>query len=124
MSKRKRNTANTAPEAGRSVRYPLGVVFHLSTLAASMSMLLQIAAGANDLYGILLRTTIVFVGIAVAGSIVMVAVVAAVAHIKQEELNQALQLAREEQMAAMLSMPPTPRSHQPTSQESEHSVSQ
>ncbi|GBD05767.1 hypothetical protein HRbin20_01361 [bacterium HR20] len=124
MSKRKRTMTDTAPEAEQSVRFPLGVVFHLSTLAASISMLLQIAAGASDLYSILLRTTIVFVGVAVAGSIVMVAIVTAIAHTKQEELNQALQLAREEQMAAMLSIPPASRSHQPTSQESEHTVSQ
>lgn len=85
------------------VRYPLGFVLNTSLLASSLSILLQLAAGNDDLYTLLLRAIVVFIGFAVAGSVLMVVVVSVLHRIKQEELRQQARLAEEEQLAAMLS---------------------
>jgi uncharacterized membrane protein YcjF (UPF0283 family) len=124
MGKQKRTTTDSARDAVGTTRLPIGIVFHISTLIASLSMLIQIAQGTNDLYSILLRTTVVFVGVAIAGSVIMVAIVTAIHRTKQEEVEQLLRLAREEQIASQLSMQQSAVSSHPTPQDLEHSVTQ
>ncbi len=124
MGKQKRRMTDSACDAVGTTRLPFGIVFHISTLIASLSMLIQIAQGTSDLYNILLRTTIVFVGVAIAGSVIMVALVTVIHRTKQEEIEQLLRLAREEQIVSQLSMQQSAVSSHPTQHEHEHSVTQ
>ncbi|MCS7000016.1 MAG: hypothetical protein RML15_01975 [Bacteroidota bacterium] len=104
MGKRK---SSKRTEEKYTLRYPIGLVFNVSTLATSISVLIQLAAGDNDIYRILLRAMLIFLGFSVAGSIVMVTVVAVLHAIKQQELQEKQRLAEEEQMAALLSTFPS-----------------
>ncbi|GIV54118.1 MAG: hypothetical protein KatS3mg039_0636 [Candidatus Kapaibacterium sp.] len=104
MSKR---TKSKSPDRqlDQAVKLPLRLVFNLSTLAAALSMLLAIAVGETELYRILLRAMLVFMGVAVAGSIIMAVGISIIHRIKQEELNEKLRLAEEEKLAASLTLP-------------------
>jgi hypothetical protein len=103
MSKRSKSE-KTDRQREHLMRLPLRLVFSLSTLSAALTMLFAIAVGEDQLYRILLRAMLVFVGVAVAGTLVMAVTITVLWRIKQDELAQQLRLAEEEQLAASMTL--------------------
>lgn len=117
MSKKKPLQPTADHKKAYAARIPLGVVLNISLLAASLNVLLQLSAGDHELYSILLRSTLIFIGFAIAGSLVMIVTITILHQIKRQELEEQRRLAEEEQLAAMLTMPApanqiSPPSHQ------------
>lgn len=115
MSKKKPLSQSPDRNKAYVVRIPLRVVLNVSLLAASLNVLIQLAAGNNELYSILLRSILVFIGFAIAGSLVMIVTITILYQIKRQEMEEQRRLAEEEQLAAMLTMSASPNEHPPSS---------
>ncbi|MCX7929709.1 MAG: hypothetical protein N2663_03185 [Chlorobi bacterium] len=114
MTRRDKTTQND--EHKNAARLPFGLVFNISTLAASLSVLFSIATGESDLFHLSLRATLVFIGFAVAGSLIMIVSITMIHRIRREEFLEKARLAEEERMAAALTM-----QHNPQQQQLHHS---
>lgn len=122
MGKKKQNRVSETKRDG-IIRHSLGLVFNLSTLTAALSVLFQLAGGNEDLFRVLFRAMVVFVCVAVAGTLILLAVLTFYHQWKREHLEQQIQLAHEEHIASLLGVTSNGTEQAQLSQHTEHQSS-
>ncbi len=75
-------------------RYPIGMLFQVSTLAACIAYLVFTIRGTSDMAGVLYRSVIVFLGCSILFGIVMVAVVTILHKVTMKEIEESINKAR------------------------------
>lgn len=75
-------------------RYPIGMLFQVSTLAACIAYLVFTIRGTSDMAGVLYRSVIVFLGCSILFGIVMVAIVTVLHKVTITEIEESINKAR------------------------------
>lgn len=98
MAKKKTSPASnngiTSKELALRARYPIGLLFQVSTLAACIAYLVFTIQGTGDMAGVLYRSVIVFLGCSVLFGVVMVAVVTILHKVTMKEIEDSITKAR------------------------------
>jgi hypothetical protein len=80
----------------QKARYPIGLLFQVSTLAGTVSFLLLSISGKTDVVTAMFRSFVVFIAFATLGGIVMMAIVNALHDIKMKEVEEKIKQMEEE----------------------------
>lgn len=117
MAKKKTSAASTngitSKELALRARYPIGLLFQVSTLAACVAYLVFTIQGTGDMAGVLYRSVIVFLGCSVLFGVVMVAVVTILHKVTMAEIEESITKARMESIEMRKKMEAETSSDQP-----------
>lgn len=80
----------------QKARYPIGLLFQVSTLAGTVAFLLLSISGKTDVVTAMFRSFVVFIAFSTLGGIVMMAVVNALHDIKMKEVEEKIKQMEEE----------------------------
>jgi high-affinity K+ transport system ATPase subunit B len=97
MAKKKTSPSGggiTSKELAMRARYPIGMLFQVSTLAACIAYLVFTIRGTSDMAGVLYRSVIVFLGCSILFGIVMVAIVTVLHKVTITEIEESINKAR------------------------------
>jgi hypothetical protein len=86
----------SAKELATRARYPIGLLFQVSTLAGCIAYLVFTIQGTSDVAGVLYRSVIIFLGCAVLLGIVLAVVVNILHRITIKEIQDSIHRARME----------------------------
>ncbi len=100
MAKAKKSDKSSSDKdlAARS-RYPIGLLFQVSTLSACVSYLLFTIGSRADFATAMYRSLVVFVGVSVCLGIIMVTIVGVLHRVKMKEAEERIQRLHEEALA-------------------------
>ncbi len=96
---KKNNKSSNDKDLAKRSRYPIGLLFQVSTLAACVSYLLFSSGSHLDFATAIYRALVVFVGVSVCLGLVMVTVVGVLHRVKMQETEDRLRRLAEEQLA-------------------------
>jgi hypothetical protein len=80
-------------------RYPIGLLFQVSTLAGCIAYLLFSMGGSVDVVTALYRSMVVFIGFTVSIGVLMVTVISVLHKVAMKEAEERIRLMHEEQVA-------------------------